>query len=510
MDNELKELLDFYNWTKESHNGQIISFVYSQNKIIDIQNELNNYIKKTNRTWTWYRKLKEESEIFDIIIRHKIYFQNDKRYVKFEKIFNVIHGLLAYTKIHNVKTYTRVPDRLLTKHSQLSRDTVFFIINECRKLGLIKIKIKKGWVLFKLSDSIINDPLINYLADSHISKIRYKENEITSKHNTLFFEEPTIITRNKKLTKTILGLSIAYTELYRKQIIGEKRLDDIDKFGERSDIYYLQIPIPIISKILGISRNKLIRYLSHVCNGSRFLAKHDKVYIETKEVDNYYQELYKKFKLENSKNIILDDNHPLVTKYSYILFMDEFKKTRQYKDIVKNLDKYMKELVRFIELYNSGLLTDADIEQAHDNIQKMLEEAKTEESLEMKDKDYQYKASKEIDIKADIREFKDHIGLYDPKLECQDILHFKLPIKFNMKDMNINKAVSIIRSTMKRINDININIGNREFDRYTRIITKLINWIQDGLNYLKEKYPGRFESWKSYLTKYDIAYNFKF
>ena len=52
MDNELKELLDFYNWTKESHNGQIISFVYSQNKIIDIQNELNNYIKKTNRTWT--------------------------------------------------------------------------------------------------------------------------------------------------------------------------------------------------------------------------------------------------------------------------------------------------------------------------------------------------------------------------------------------------------------------------------------------------------------------------
>ena len=489
---------------------EITSLINAQNNEYDI----NNYINTINKNWVWQKNLKLNSDVFAILIQNKEKFQNKFYNIRIEKVINILSTLMSYCELYNIYTYTRVPDRLLGKRSQLSRDTIRYILNELRKLNLVNIKIKSGKVLFKLPDFVLQDEYFKYQNKKYKNKVNYKAVESEIKFKTLFFDDRHISTLNAHQRETILGISTAYTELVKDTINGVIRTQDIKLYGERQDIKYIQVPIPILSIILNKSEAKLNRYMDHFCNGCDYITKHDRVYVESKNSSNYYNELYKQYNLESTKDITLDDTHPIITDNSYILFMENYKTTKTYKKVTKNMDYYRDLLQNYISLYNAGLLNDLYIQDKNDTIDNMIEESNNQETNIMNDCDFEFNENSnksQQEVKTDIRIYKDNMSIIDIDYYKEDKLYYKSDIKFNMKDMTIIKAISKIKVALKRISDIEITLCNREYNRYVTIITKLTNWIQNGLDYFKNNNKlSELNYWINCISKNNLTYNFKF
>lgn len=223
-------------------------------------------------------------------------------------------------------------------------------------------------------------------------------------------------------------------------------------------------------------------------------------FITVKIGNNYYNEFYKQKELVSYKDIELDPNHPTVNEYSYIIFNDNFKKTKLYKQIMKNLDFYKEQLITYIQKYDIDMYNEIEDSEFTDFTS-----------------DNTFRS-----INCDGVFYKEDLVFYD----CMNIKniqqeHFNRNYSESKVRRIIFSKVETIKSPntmikylgkyMVAFNNKGEDISYSDFERYTNCITRLTKQIQSILDKLKSK--GNTKLYNKLLDKLkdkNLLYNFQY
>lgn len=471
-------------------------------KSFDEIDTASNYIEsklKSNK-WTWHEDEKRRSCILGNLVKHKELFA--KYGITLNKVITYICSIYNYsngsinTKCNN---FFKVPDRFLRYRTQLSRKTMNNLLYILNKIGIVELKYYKEGLYVKLNTKYIQqDIFILKNAKRNIKSDRDKLHICSEKYNSDFFEEYTHKTFLKNIKETAIGISIAYTEL-NKDIIFNKRLEDMMQYGERKDITYIEAPIHIISKILKVNKYIINKYLLHLTKCSNYFAKHNKVYQRKDLMDNYYTPLYKSCNLINSKNVELDKDHPIVTDNSYIIFNANFENTKTYKNIMQNIDVYKNIIIEILE-YDSinfeldNIDTVSDLDTDLYNTTYLSKGMQTE--LNNKN------AKSEI-VYAENTSIIDLYKIHNSKKDHNN----KKYIKFNNKNLTISSALKYIKKFSEIITR-NFNLSDDDITNYNSKIKKLIEFVQNKIDSAKN--ITVLEKIKDIIFRENLSYCFKF
>lgn len=508
IDNDIYNI-DF-NYLKE-HNLPFFTFAnYDDLENYIINSEYANKIMSQSSKYTRLYEQKRSSEIYGLLYKNKKDFERQN--ITLDTAITLLSTLYNYYRvIFDIKTLSKVPVRMLSKRANnLSRFKIDFMLKNFKRLGLIELKFYNGEPWAKLKARVLRDGYIkeksksSYIADSNTYYSLTCKNSVGS----LFFNKLTKETLYRNLREFVFGISFAYTKMFEREILGETRYHDQKEFGKRGDITYLVIPVPIIANILNTSEQKIFNYLYKLTTCSRYLAKHDLVYVDSKDKTegNYYETTYKHFDKLDLVQAILSEEHPTVNEFSYIVFNNEFKGTRTEKNIKKREDNYEQTLLYYLkyndkELYeiadNEGYILDSDYNNTQfDKI------ASRYDGVTYYERSSNYVDSFYIE---DTNKKNTHYSN-----SCQN---YQAPLKFSSKKLSFQYATKMIKAVMKRMNfenDNSIETSDRDFNRYKNIITKCINFIQKTINEaLADGFLGRVDSYKRVLLDLNILYCFK-
>ena len=288
---------------------------------------------------------------------------------------------------------------------------------------------------------------------------------------------------------------MAYSQLMEKEILN-KRYEDSQLYGERKDIKYIEVPVHLIAHILNISESKITRYLRILVKSCNYIAKHDKVYVKTNNMDNYYNDFYKQFDLLNTKETKLDNDHPIITKNSYILFIDNFEKTKTYYDISKHLQEYKDLIIETLELNQLEIdLNTIPLEEndKDDDITHFSKGLKTELDHENEKSEYVYRDDTSVIIADKIKGSKKQFSK-----------NYKRVI-VDFDKLSINSALNYLKKSIKKIYDYELE--EKEFNHHKNLIVKLTNWVQEKLNKCN-KNSDSYKNIKNLIYDSNLSYNF--
>ena len=453
--------------------------------------------KEHKQKWTWYAEEKKMSTILGSLIDQEWLLK--KYNITIEKAILIICSLYNFCNGSintKVDTYFKVPDRFLRYRSQLSRKTIRKLLFILKRTDILELKQFKDGLYIKLNKNLISKDLyILKRAKREKRKDAKKLLYCAEKYNRYYYEAYSYQTALNQLRKAILGISMAYSQLMEKEILN-KRYEDSQLYGERKDIKYIEVPVHLIAHILNISESKITRYLRILVKSCNYIAKHDKVYVKTNNMDNYYNDFYKQFDLLNTKETKLDNDHPIITKNSYILFMDNFEKTKTYYDISKHLQEYKDLIIETLELNQLEIdLNTIQLEEndKDDDITHFSKGLKTELDHENKKSEYVYRNDTSV-IRADkIKGSKKQFS----KNYRRVIVDFD--------KLSINSALNYLKKSIKKIYDYELE--EKEFNHHKNLIIKLTNWVQEKLNKCN-KNSDSYKNIKNLIYDSNLGYNF--
>ena len=290
---------------------------------------------------TWHLEEKKNSQVMGIILKYGTLF---KQYGI--SIDNVIKTLCSiYNFGHNQKSYFALPDKFVTFRTCMSRNKTHQVVNILSKTDILDVKYSGNTILVKLNNRLLEyDDYFQRKADKFSNQDEKILSYCKSKYGYVSYSPYVRKTVVNHWKKTILGITIAYNDLM-DEFIKSKNNNPYAKYNDREDIRYIEVPIDIICRALKVSEAKVMTYLCKLAKFSNYISKHDKVYIDTELLKHYYNEEYKECDLSKVYKVELEEGHPEVTKYSYILYRAEFDLSKVGKYINAHLDEY-KEIVK--------------------------------------------------------------------------------------------------------------------------------------------------------------------
>ena len=473
-------------YCKKSYSPEEAQSIISKNNDID-------YNKRyLNNKRTCFKKLKEVSLVYNLLIKNKKLL--DKYSIEINKAVLVLSSLVNFLKDKNLQL---LPDRFLKYRSELSRTNICNLIIIFKHLGLIKTKKSNSYSIYvQLTDTVLKDPFILVMATKNSISDSRKLTFCEQKFGSFYFDPLTHETELRRLRLNILGLAKAYTDLKAKDIL-KKSYDDNKIYGKRIDISYLEVPVHLCASILHIKELDITKYLSKLCMCSNYISKHDKFYVETNNIDNYYNVEYKKCDLDNDINKLTSD-HPIITKYSYILYNKNFEKTKTGKYVYENLEYYKELIIKELEVNslnnNDNSINDNDNELNYDKtmISKALK-------FVLKQTGYEALIYDNGTSIIDISDLKNKIKEYQ---------HYRNRIRIRFNKLSLKKAISLVPKIMNKINDSNTLLSYKVQNYYDNLIKKLLNWISYKLNTIKNN--ALYNNYKELIIDYNYSYCFNF
>ena len=303
----------------------------------NLKNEIlynsNKYINKHER----FKVEKSNSTIFAMLINNKKFL--DYYNININKALRAIMTL-TYT-LEKQNCDIKLQDRYICENSDLSRSQLYNLLRLLDNKEIIKYFIDKGEKRVKALTLLKNDPLIIKMnKELYKGKISAFDKCLRFKNPGVYYNESTYLTKKNHLKQNIINITLAYNELL-----------NIYSESNREDIKYIIIPIPLISDMLHIQERKIKKIIKNLTKSS-WLKPHNLVYVNTFGMDHYFNDSYKWFNKRDWRDIILEEGHPVVNEYSYIIFKDPFKESKWYKNY-KNYKNDMIEEVKNAIISNS-------------------------------------------------------------------------------------------------------------------------------------------------------------
>lgn len=347
---------------------------------------------------SWYRDYKKQSQVLGILYKYSHLF--NQLGVTLDKVIITLCSLINYS---NNKLMEQLPDRYLVIRNQTSRNTTNQIIYILSLCGLLNMEIRCNNVFYKLNKDILNmDPYIKVKSKS-LFKSDAKVIIRCVDENYLFYYPYAKKTILKNLKQLIFGITLAYNRLGYEYLNTERRKTDINLYGERLDIEYMEVPVHIISRVTNIKPSIIMNYIRRLCKSSNYISQHKLAYVPTNNVDNYYNRDYKWCDMIKGINVDLPYGHCPLTPYSVIIFRDNFENNKIGKNSYKRLEEYKQLVIRELFFINIdkqlGKYTIPEFEYVND---QLLKDSKEEEWVKLEKftnsqyKENNFKAVKEL------------------------------------------------------------------------------------------------------------------
>lgn len=308
---------------------------------------INNYYK--NKQWCWNRDLKSNSEVMYYLFLHKQ--ELDDINVSIE---SAVISLTALLYIVKTSSYVRLPNRFIAIRAKLSRKQVYYLFNILSLTDLLNIKINNNKMYVKINKNILLKD--KYMI--HKCKQVYKSNflaldKIREEQGSVYFSSYCNRVFYLNWKQVIFGFTYYYNYMYKEYLTSKQRYEDIQKYGERTDIQYMEIPIHILKNVLNTTEEKILMYVRTLCKISNYVSTHNKVYIDSNNIEHYYNHEYKKCNLDKYNTAIYEEGRPIVTKYSIILHTSNFYNSNIYKHIINNEQEYREAIIEEIQKLNN-------------------------------------------------------------------------------------------------------------------------------------------------------------
>lgn len=296
---------------------------------------------------SYIRELKKDSEVCAKIYLSKAYL--DFYNIGIDKALKTIEALLHCPHINN-KTFNILPTMYLSIRVGLSCEKINAIFMLCETLDLVILKKDSdNRLYYKFTTTTINDCwLKERQVDFEYSNIKAFNIAYYEKHN-LYHCGISIETFNRNIKRNIIEITLAFNHLINTDPV-LRQIYSIN--GTRLDIIYATCPVELIAFMLKVSIKKVREELNKLCNKTNFIAKHDKVYIDSYGKNHYTNSEYKWFnKIIVDENTILEEGHPPVDENSIIWFSENLEKSKYYKQFKKNKNNIIERTKSALLLY---------------------------------------------------------------------------------------------------------------------------------------------------------------
>lgn len=365
------------------------------NDVMVAYNSVDSYYN--NQKWNWYSDIKKQSQVMGKLLPFANLFSNLN--VDIDSAITTLVSLFNYAK--NKSRYYKLPDRFLTLRNQLSKNKTTQIVYIFAKAGLVDIKREGNDIWVKLNTKILCNDIylrtkINKFKKTDMQKLKVCRRE----YETVFFYPYTKKTVYNLLKRDVLGITLAFNNLlnpYKPEIL--KRIENT--YGKRQDIMYVEVPTKLISRILHIKETQLINYVSKLYKFTNYISKHDKVYIDSVNMEHFYNELYKFCDLADVKDIKLEDGHPEVTPNSAIIHISNFKNSKVGKYVLAHIEEYKTTIIRELNFIKLDSLISGTNFKIEDIIGTFEDETNKEDIIE----EITNRDIKKSDIPVEYRDF---------------------------------------------------------------------------------------------------------
>ena len=424
-----------------------------------------------------------------------------KEELEFKNI-TIEQAMLAICSFYNLykeNNYYKVPDRFLARRLQISTSkiqSIFYILN---KSNIIDIKIVDGDIWTKLNNNLLEkDEYFKYRCTKSLKRDKKVLKNIGP--YGIYSSELTDNYFFKHLRETILGITIAYNNLIGKTFNSDRRNQDLAMYGERTDIKYLEIPIHIIIRETKLPEKYIRYYIKQLLDNADYAAKRDRVYQSNIYDSTYYWENYKSASLVDYKEAKKDDDRLLVTENSIILFVDNFNRTHTGQNVNKNLDYYTKVVVHSLQqVLDQNILIEEDYQKVNYIVKDYLERSMIDRLIENSESNFS---------KEDLKKYnKEKSQLIDPnklKLRNRGSKDFGgHKIKVNFTKLNIDKAIKALSLALFQLESL--DIPKRQIKYNDKLITKLITYIKDKLDTIKQSSLVLFKHYEKYLYSLNLG-----
>lgn len=451
-----------------------------------------------NKNWTWYLDIKKNSQVIGKLLPFIDSFKAIN--VDLDSVIITIVSLFHYAK--NKSRYYKLPDRFLTLRNQLSKNKTTQIIYILSKANLVEIKKEGNDIWVKLNTKILcNDIYLKTKRNRFKKADKQKLNICKKKYKTVFFYPYAQKTVNNSKKRDILGLTLAFNELLEPFMpIEQKKLEET--FGKRQDIKYVEIPVKLISKILGIKESQLRNYIHKLYKFTNYISKHDKVYIDSHNMKHFYNDFYKHCDLTEVKNTELEEGHPEVTSNSAIIHNYKFENSKVGKYVLAHIKEYKATIIRELNF----LKLDSLISGTNFKIEDIMG---TEEDANMDNVDVN-EDIKKSDIPNEFRDFVfDNMG----NQQCAVINYTALKEKKvaekrtkwlkieHPESLTFSQCCSFINTILKKLEDCR----NNEIKHYLKLFDKVKETFDKYI--LKFKTNNELDKIYNKLNKYPFLYN---
>lgn len=387
---ELDVIKNFDNAIIKSNN--IESFNYYINKT----DKINEVIDSMYTPQSWFKSDKDESNILAFLISNRIYIEN--YHVNCDVAIKILSSLINFDLYANRKhTYTFVPDKYLVRRSQTSYSIIANIMNLFSDFKFLYLRTTKEGVQYKLNwEYLYNDKYLRTRA-RHYYKRDIRCIDQCSNEGSIYRLPFNKRVLNSKLNEMILGLTLAYNELASLKDGNDLKIKDKNtnnilerlynyRCPERINHYtknytyflYCEAPVHIISAICNVEEESIYNKLNHMCMRSDYIDRHSLVYGDEQLganekvskntskplhlFENSFKD-YRSFPLNHyttlydyENKVSLEDTHPLVTKYSYMIFIENFSNSHMYKSIQKHYKYYVDLILQFFKFTSKNTL----------------------------------------------------------------------------------------------------------------------------------------------------------
>lgn len=343
-----------------------------------------------DQKWNWYSDIKKQSQIMGRLLPFANLFKALNTDI--DSAIITLVSLFHYPK--NKSRYFKLPDRFLTLRNQLSKNKTTQIVYIFAKAGLVDIKREGNDIWVKLNTKIlcnVNDYYFRMKCKRFKKIDKQKLNICKKEYKTVFYYPYTKKAVDNIRKRSVLGLTIAFNMLlepFKPDAL--KQLEET--FGKRQDIMYVEVPVKLIARILGISEIQLRNYIYKLYKFTNYISKHDKVYIDSNNIKHFYNDFYKYCDLANVKNIELEDGHPEVTDNSAIIHINNFENSKVGKYVLAHIEEYKATIIRELNF----LKLDSLISGTNFKIEDIMG---TEEDIDIDEEEKRNNENKNRDIK---------------------------------------------------------------------------------------------------------------
>lgn len=480
----------------------------------------------TGKKQYWFKQAKYNSIILEKLI------ENEKILGRYNiDIDRCVKFICCLVNTSIDSNWNRPMDLVVITRCNIGRETFFNILSIfCRMFpGVIDMKRIDGIVYVKVAKHILlNDPYIKERCNFYKRQDHYIKMKLRATKGTVYASPFCPKVSRQKQRELFMGITYVYNELAGNKLKTTSKIIDEERYGVRSDIKYVEVPIHILSYITKKPAHQILGYMNSLCKRTNYISKHNLGYSE----EDYYSHDYKTSgTLHNPNDLCFNgmEGRPPITPTSYIIYPDKLEKTNLWKYIKNNKEALNHITIRYLKYIKQ------DRDNKPDDFNNFM-------------KDFIYLTSDEIDEVCEDydKQFKQKIKNKDTLSEEEqqkldllfvgDMQQASISSKDRLMDIPKSIARTVKKITLKQIEQVDeetgeILIKNRnklpywlhhsiqyiadcpmnEYKQILNVVNTVTQYIKETIQlYKSQNNTQGLNIFKSNLTRYDLFEQFEY